>query len=443
MEVESIATPRPAPAPRVEIPAEATAYIYYTSGSTGEPKGVFDTHRNVLHNVMRYTNSLGIGADDRLTLLQGPAFSGAVSSMLGALLNGAALYPFDVPQEGADRIGPWLAEHELTMYHSVPALFRRVAAAGRPLPALRVVRLEGDLAVPRDLELFQARCGPGTTLVNGLGATECGLVRQYVVDHRAALPRSAVPVGYPVEDMDVLLVDPEGRRVAAGEVGEIAVQSHYVASGYWDRPDLTEAAFRAPATPGGPRLYRTGDMGRMAADGCLDHLGRRDQQVKIRGERVDVESIQAALLSSGVARETVVTAQRSDHGDAHRRRVRGTGARGAAHHERAAARSSWRTRRASPYRRASYCSRPFRSMRTARWIAGRCRHPGAIAPSWTCRSSRRAPPARRRSARCGASSSAAGGRSGSTTTSSTWVATRSWRSSSWPGSRTRPGSTSE
>jgi thioesterase domain-containing protein/acyl carrier protein len=153
--------------------------------------------------------------------------------------------------------------------------------------------------------------------VNGLGATECGLVRQYVVDHRTALPRSAVPVGYPVEDMDVLLVDPEGRQVAAGEVGEIAVQSHYVASGYWDRPDLTEAAFRAPATPGGPRLYRTGDMGRMAADGCLDHLGRRDQQVKIRGERVDVESIQAALLSSGVARETVVTAQRSDHGDGH------------------------------------------------------------------------------------------------------------------------------
>ena len=113
--------------------SDAAACIYYTSGSTGEPKGVLDTHRNVLHNVMRYTNSLGIGADDRLTLLQGPAFSGAVSSLFGALLNGAAVFPFDVPREGADRIAPWLARHDLTMYHSVPALFRRVAAAGQAL----------------------------------------------------------------------------------------------------------------------------------------------------------------------------------------------------------------------------------------------------------------------------------------------------------------------
>src|SRR6185295_16787352 len=147
-----------------------------------------------------------------------------------------------------------LAEHKLTMYHSVPALFRRVATAGQPLPALRVVRLEGDLVVPRDLELFQARCAPGTVLVNGLGATECGLVRQYVVDHGTALPKSTVPIGYPVEDMEVLLLGPASQPVGPGEVGEIAVRSRYVASGYWDRPDLTDAAFRPAEFPGGPRL---------------------------------------------------------------------------------------------------------------------------------------------------------------------------------------------
>jgi amino acid adenylation domain-containing protein len=316
LEVAPVTALPPAQAPRVEIPADRTAYIYYTSGTTGEPKGVHDTHRNVLHNVMRYTNTLGIGADDRLTLLQGPAFSGAVSSMFGALLNGAAVYPFDVPQEGADRVAPWLVEHALTMYHSVPALFRRVAAANRSLPALRVVRLEGDLAVPRDLALFQARCARGAALVNGLGATECGLVRQYVVDHTTALPPHVVPIGYPVEDMEVLLLDAASRPVGPGEVGEIVVRSRYVAAGYWDRPDLTDAAFGS-AEIGGPRLYRTGDVGRMAADGCLEHLGRRDQQVKIRGARVDVEAIQAALLSSGAAREAVVTARRREHGDAH------------------------------------------------------------------------------------------------------------------------------
>ena len=284
-----------APAAGSRWSPDAAACIYYTSGSTGEPKGVLDTHRNVLHNVMRYTNSLGIGADDRLTLLQGPAFSGAVSSLFGALLNGAAVFPFDVPREGADRIAPWLARHGLTMYHSVPALFRRVATAGQALSALRVVRLEGDLAVPQDVELFQTRCEPGTVLVNGLGATECGLVRQYVVDHETSLTGGTVPIGYPVEDMEVLLLDPEGQPAAAGEVGEIVVRSLYLAAGYWDRPDLTDVAFRPSPGGRGLRLYRTGDMGRMAADACLEHLGRRDQQVKIRGERVDVESIQAAL----------------------------------------------------------------------------------------------------------------------------------------------------
>ena len=316
IQIEPVAGPRPALPPGVPVESDAAACIYYTSGSTGEPKGVLDTHRNVLHNVMRYTNSLGIGADDRLTLLQGPAFSGAVSSLFGALLNGAAVFPFDVPREGADRIAPWLARHGLTMYHSVPALFRRVATAGQALSSLRVVRLEGDLAVPQDVELFQTRCEPGTVLVNGLGATECGLVRQYVVDHETSLTGGTVPIGYPVEDMEVLLLDPEGQPAAAGEVGEIVVRSLYLAAGYWDRPDLTDVAFRPSPDGRGLRLYRTGDMGRMAADACLEHLGRRDQQVKVRGERVDVESIQAALVASGVAHEAVVAARRDGRGDA-------------------------------------------------------------------------------------------------------------------------------
>ena len=104
--------------------------------------------------------------------------------------------------------------------------------------------------MPQDVELFQARCEPGTVLVNGLGATECGLVRQYVVDHETSLTGSTVPIGYPVEDMDVLLLDPDGQPVAAGEVGEIVVRSLYLAPGYWDRPDLTDVAFRRARAAG-------------------------------------------------------------------------------------------------------------------------------------------------------------------------------------------------
>src|SRR6185436_2513617 len=159
----------PAEAPGVAVAPDAGAYVYYTSGTTGRPKGVLDSHRNVLHNVMRYTNSLAIGADDRLTLLQGPAFSGAVSSLFAALLNGAASFPFDVPAQGADAIAGWLRDERITIYHSVPALFRQVARSPAPFPALRLIRLEGDRASVRDLELFQARFTHGCRLVNGLG----------------------------------------------------------------------------------------------------------------------------------------------------------------------------------------------------------------------------------------------------------------------------------
>ena len=112
--------------PALSIAPDAGAYVYYTSGSTGRAKGVLDSHRNVLHNVMRYTNTLLIGPDDRLTLLQGPSFSGAVSSLFGALMNGASTFPFDVPRSGVDRIAPWL---ERAMDEASRAAFGKLAVS--------------------------------------------------------------------------------------------------------------------------------------------------------------------------------------------------------------------------------------------------------------------------------------------------------------------------
>jgi amino acid adenylation domain-containing protein len=302
-----------APIPNVDLPIapEARAYVYYTSGSTGRPKGVVDLHRNVLHNVMRYTNSLEITPEDRLTLLQGPSFSGAVSSLFGALLNGAAVFPFDVAREGAAAIAPWLRERGITIYHSVPALFRRVATSGVALPALRLIRLEGDRASVRDLELYRERFASHARLVNGLGATECGLVRQFFVDARTRMPDGVVPVGYPVEDMDVRVVAADGRPCGAGEVGEITVSSRYLAAGYWGRDDATAAAFSRDPVDAGRRVYRTGDLGRTQPDGCLEHLGRIDAAAKIRGHRVAVADVERALLElDGVEQAAVAPVDR-------------------------------------------------------------------------------------------------------------------------------------
>ncbi len=294
----------------LSIKADAGAYIYYTSGSTGRPKGVLDTHRNVLHNIMRYTNSLQISPDDRLTLLQGPSFSGAVSSLFSALLNGAAVFPFDVHKEGVDCIAAWLRREKITIYHSVPVLFRHVATGSEIFPDLRLIRLEGDRASVKDIELFKSRFAGTCRLVNGLGATECGIVRQYFVGLDTPTPNLIVPIGYKVEDMDVILLDDSGQEVRAGEVGEICVSSHYLSPGYWRKPDFTAAAFIENPKDTRLRLYRTGDIGRMRDGECLEYLGRRDLQVKIRGHRVVVAEVESALQTlRGVKAAAVVMRQ--------------------------------------------------------------------------------------------------------------------------------------
>ena len=315
VEIETAAA-APDRRPGLTVSPDAGAYIFYTSGSTGRPKGVLDTHRNVLHNVMRYTNTLHLGPGDRLTLLQGPSFSGAVSSLFGALLNGATSLPFDVPREGANRIAAWLAAEAITVYHSVPALFREVAAHGSALPALRIVRLEGDQASVRDLETFQRHFPRDCVLVNGLGATECGLVRQFFFTPGHPLPARVAPIGEPVADMEIVLLAEGGGPVPEGQTGEIAVRSRYLAAGYWRRPDLTAQRFLDDPERPGTRLYRTGDVGRFQPGGVLEHLGRVDGLAKIRGQRVEAAEVESALLAVPGVAAAAVTVREDTPGEA-------------------------------------------------------------------------------------------------------------------------------
>jgi len=244
-----------------------------------------------MHNILRYTNSLEIGQDDRLTLLQTPAFSGAVSSMFCALLNGAAVFPLNPRHESSPSLARWLRENQLTMWDSVPSLFRELCSGGGEFPSVRVIRLEGDRAAISGVGLFRRHFSKSCLLVNGLGATETGISRQYFVTHDSTLEGKLLPVGYAVPDMRVTVVD---------GTGEIVVQSRFFAQGYWQRPDLTARAFRDCGD--GLRVYRTGDLGRLRADGCLEHLGRLDSRVKIRGQWVDLAAVEALVQqASGVA----------------------------------------------------------------------------------------------------------------------------------------------
>ena len=308
--------PRDAPSCQsdVAVSPDRLAYVFFTSGTTGEPKGVADCHRNVLHNVLRYTNSLRIGPEDRLSLIQSWSFSGTVSSLFSALLNGATLGLYDLRRDGLRSLASWARRERVSIFHSVPHIFEQLVAPAESLPDLRIIRLEGDKATARHIDLFKAHFGEGCRLVNGLGTTETGLVCQYVVSRGTEIRDGVVPVGFPTADMEIRVIDGEGNALADGEPGEIVVRSRYLAMGYWQRPDLTRARFLSDAEEGSLRTYRTGDVGRLREDGCLEYLGRAGTDVRIRGQQIEIDSIEAALVEVPGIRKALVTSHESAAG---------------------------------------------------------------------------------------------------------------------------------
>jgi acyl-coenzyme A synthetase/AMP-(fatty) acid ligase/acyl carrier protein len=225
------------------------------------------------------------------------------------LLNGAALYPFDLRKEGVDRLADWMIQEEITNYHSTPTAFRRLASAltgKEKFPLLRLIELGGEPVYKEDVELYKQHFSQDCFLVNNFGVREAGFIACYFVDRETPITTSTVPAGYPVEDVEIRLLDDAGNQVDPGCAGEIVVKSRYLRLGYWQRPELTEAAFRADPKVGEERIYHTGDLGLMRPDGCLVHLGRKDSQVKIRGYRVDPSQIEEALLNLDNIREAAV-----------------------------------------------------------------------------------------------------------------------------------------
>jgi amino acid adenylation domain-containing protein len=306
--------------PDVAVAADHLACILFTSGSTGMPKGVMHDHRSLVHNAMRHREAFRITPEDRQTLLYTCSVYGGIRDIFNALLSGASLHTFGVRKRGVDGLAQWLRASRITIYCSVATVFRQLAdtlTSREVFSDLRVVKLGGEAAHRRDVELFRSHFPTACALHCGFGSTETGVTCHFFIDAHTSIDGDAVPLGYAATDMDVLLLNDEGEQVAAGDIGEIVIRSRFISRGYWRRPDLNEKVFGCDRSDARIRTYRTGDLGVLRADGCLEHRGRKDGQIKIRGNRVEIAEIEMALRSISSVAHAVVIARRDEQAESY------------------------------------------------------------------------------------------------------------------------------
>ena len=304
--------------PRVHPSLDDLAYIIYTSGSTGGPKGVQVTHRNLAHSNQARLDYYRDPVKSFL-LLSSYAFDSSVAGIFHVLTSGGTLV---VPAPGDSRWAPeklsgLIAEKQVSHVLTFPSLYGDLLQRSEAvqLASLRCVIVAGE-ACPRQLVDSHYRILPHASLFNEYGPTEA-TVWSTVYECEPGAAESTVPIGRPIPNTQLYVLDQNLEPVPCGVSGELYIGGDGVTPGYLNRPDLTDLSFipNPFAEESGRKLYRTGDLVRYLADGNLEFLGRADQQVKIRGLRIELGEIEAALAAYPDVREAVVVTQRNGSGD--------------------------------------------------------------------------------------------------------------------------------
>ena len=289
--------------------ADRLAYLIYTSGSTGRPKGVMNTHRGIVNRLLWMQQAFPLTAADRVLQKTPTSFDVSVWELFWPLMTGARLV---LARPGGHQDPAYLvrriATAGVTTLHFVPSMLH--AFLEEPdldsCVSLRRVIVSGEALSGELVRRFRARFGDRVELHNLYGPTEAAVDVTWWPAARESGARP-VPIGHPVANTRIHLLDAAGGEAPAGVAGELCIGGVQVARGYWRRPDLTAARFVPDPwspEPGG-RLYRTGDLARRLPEGAVDFLGRLDHQVKVRGVRIELGEVEAALSACPGVREAV------------------------------------------------------------------------------------------------------------------------------------------
>ncbi|WP_109125842.1 polyketide synthase [Dyella sp. C11] len=299
--------------PRVD--GDALAYVMYTSGSTGTPKGAEIRHRSIIR-LVRDVRYVDFGENPRILHAAPLGFDAATFEIWGALLNGGTCVVHGERVPSGAGLAATLRAHDARIAWLTAALFNAIIDEDASnLRGLEQILTGGEALSVAHMRKAQALL-PGTTLINGYGPTECTtFATTYRIPHPLDASLRAIPIGRPIADTTLYVVNARGEPVPPGVIGELYIGGEGVARGYMAREELTAARFVPdPFAGDGRRLYRTGDLVRWLPEGVIDFIGRIDGQVKIRGYRIEIGEIEAALQALPGVRASAVLAREDQPG---------------------------------------------------------------------------------------------------------------------------------
>ena len=316
---ELAAQPRENPDARTT--PEQLAYIVFTSGSTGQPKGVLSLHRGAINYLGFLARAYELNADDTVLQLASSSFDASVRDMIGPLTVGArvALVPADDAREPAELLRLMRREQVTCVLSIVPTLLRaltEVAASGAERHTLRLMLVSGERLALADCSAARRVFGAQLQLVNQYGPTECTMTSSYYPLPATHASQGAALIGRPIANARIYVLDRRRQLAPPGVAGEVYIGGPGVARGYLNQPALTDERFVPDpfVQSADARMYRTGDLARHRPDGALEFLGRADNQVKVRGIRVEPAEIEAALQRHPDVRQAVVIAREDGAG---------------------------------------------------------------------------------------------------------------------------------
>lgn len=298
---------------RTEVHGKDLAYVIYTSGSTGEPKGIDITHASLENLVSWHQQAFAVTPSDRATQQASPGFDAAIWEVWPYLTAGASIHiPDDDTRTDPERLRDWLVKHKITKtFVPTPMAERLMTLQWPPDTALRILLTGADALrhyPPASLPFI---------VVNNYGPTECTVVATSGTVQPNGTPDWLPPIGRPIANTEVYILDEKLQPVAPGRAGELHIAGAGLSCGYRNRPELTRERFvpNPFTTESGSRLYRTGDMACFLPDGQIAFLGRSDDQVKIRGYRIETNEIASVLDRHPMVQGSVVVAREDNPGE--------------------------------------------------------------------------------------------------------------------------------